>query len=261
VRRIRMKATLRHHLVTLDQASDLSALQDTIVQLRDYFGVAHMVYHWVSADGEQYGCGTYPTAWVQHYVEQDYLRIDPVVIGCFQRFHPVDWKALDWSAKAAITMRAESMKAGLGNQGYSIPIRGPAGQFALFSISHSAEDADWADFTERNRRNLILCAHSFNQKALEIEHKRMPEHAKPLSGREIDVLTYLAMGYSRSQVAQTLTISEHTLRAYVESARFKLGATNTMHAVARAVSEGLIIMGGAARAARGGWPGRSEAAE
>ena len=89
----------------------------------------------------------------------------------------------------------------------------------------------------------------------------MPDPVKPLSGREIDVLTYLAMGYSRSQVAQTLTISEHTLRAYVESARFKLGASNTMHAVARAVSEGLIVMGGAARAARGGWPGRAQAAE
>jgi len=27
----------------------------------------------------------------------------------------------------------------------------------------------------------------------------------------------LAMGYSRAQVAQTLAISEHTLRVYVES--------------------------------------------
>ena len=89
----------------------------------------------------------------------------------------------------------------------------------------------------------------------------MPEPVKPLSGREVDVLTLLAMGYSRGQVAQSLTISEHTLRAYVEGARFKLGASNTMHAVARAVSEGLIVMGGAARKARGDWPGRTEAAE
>lgn len=64
------------------------------------------------------------------------------------------------------------------------------------------------------------------------------------------------MGYSRGQVADLLNISEHTLRAYIESARFKLGALNTTHAVARATSEGLIIIGGAARAAPGGWPGR-----
>lgn len=256
-----MQANLRHLLVTLDQATDLNALQNAIVQLRDHYGVAHMVYHWVSADGEQYGCGTYPLSWVQHYVQNDYLRIDPVIIGCFQQFHPVDWKALDWSHKTAIALRAAAVQAGVGNQGYSVPIRGPAGQFALFSVSDNADDSTWADFTEKHRRDLILCAHSFNQKALEIENRRMPDLVKPLSGREIDVLTYLAMGYSRGQVAQTLTISEHTLRAYVESARFKLGASNTMHAVARAVSEGLIVMGGAARNARGDWPGRSQAAE
>ena len=66
------------------------------------------------------------------------------------------------------------------------------------------------------------------------------------------------MGYSRGQVSEMLSISEHTLRAYIESARFKLGALNTTHAVARALAEGVIIIGGAARAAAGNWPGRGE---
>ena len=55
-----------------------------------------------------------------------------------------------------------------------------------------------------------------------------------------------------------LSISEHTLRAYIESARFKLGALNTTRAVARALAEEVIIIGGAARAAAGNWPGRGE---
>lgn len=254
-----MQAKLRQILKDLDQAEELSALQDTIVALRDHYGIAHMVYHWVSADGEQFGCGTYSPAWVKHYIDSDYLRIDPVVIGCFQRFHPVDWKALDWSSKAAVAMQSEARAAGVGNQGYSIPIRGPRGQFALFSLSDTSGDADWANFTDDNRRHLIICAHAFNQKALELEVRRLPEPVKALSGREVDVLTYLAMGYSRGQVAQTLQISEHTLRAYIENARVKLGASNTIHAVARAVAEGLIVMGGAARNASGDWPGRRDA--
>ncbi|MBU2991795.1 LuxR family transcriptional regulator [Octadecabacter sp. 1_MG-2023] len=255
-----MQANLRQFLLKLDQATDLSDLQECITALRDHFDVAHLVYHWVSADGEQYGCGTYAASWVQHYLDQGYLRIDPVVIGCFQRFHPVDWKALDWTSKSAITFRLEALSAGVGNQGYSIPIRGPSGQFAMFSISDNTDDSTWANIIEKNRRDWLLCAHSFNQKALELETRRLPNPVKPLSGREVDVLTLLAMGYSRGQVAQTLAISEHTLRAYVEGARFKLGASNTMHAVARAVSEGLIVMGGAARNARGDWPGRTGAA-
>jgi len=255
-----MKANLRHLLVTLDQATELSALQTCTEALRDLYEVAHLGYHWVSADGEQYGCGTYSYEWINEYVSNDYVRIDPVIIGCFQRFHPVDWKELDWTSKAAIAFRAKAIAAGVGNQGYSIPIRGPRGQFALFSLSHNANDDEWAEFTETHRRDLILCAHSFNQKALEIDGRRLPEPVKPLSGREVDVMTYLAMGYSRGQVAQTLSISEHTLRAYVEGARFKLGASNTMHAVARAVAEGHIVMGGAAKNAPGDYPGRNDAA-
>jgi DNA-binding CsgD family transcriptional regulator len=100
----------------------------------------------------------------------------------------------------------------------------------------------WSDFTESHRTQLILIAHYFNHKALALEPGRTPGAAQPLSPREIDAISLLAMGYSRAQVAQTLSISEHTLRAYVESARLKLGAINTLHAVARALSRGLIII-------------------
>ena len=179
---------------------------------------------------------------MQRYVEKDYLRVDPVIQGCYQRFHPVDWKRLDWTGKAARAFQAEAQGFGVGNQGYSVPIRGPNGQFALFTVSHNCDDATWAEFTEKNRRELILIAHFFNHAALELEPDRAPEQAQALSPREVDAMTFLAMGYSRAQVAETLSISEHTLRVYIESARFKLGAVNTTHAVARALSRGLIVI-------------------
>ncbi|MFQ6551505.1 helix-turn-helix transcriptional regulator [Aestuariibius insulae] len=251
-----MARQLEHFLEELEQATSLEDLQRHITTLRDIYKVDHIVYHWVSSDGEQYGCGTYSREWAQIYVDRDYLRIDPVVIGCFQRFHPVDWKRLDWSSKAARGFQKEALAHGVGNQGYSIPIRGPNGQFALFTLSHSCQDAEWDAFTDRNRRDLILIAHVFNQKGLEFEKRRVPEAAKNLSPREIDAMTFLAMGYSRAQVANTLSISEHTLRAYIESARFKLGALNTTHAVARAMAQGLIVVGVTGPESSGGWPGK-----
>ena len=247
---------LDQFLHRLEQAEALDQIQDLIIGLRDSLGVDHIVYHWVSADGEQYGYGTYDPAWVQHYIDSEYLRIDPVVLGCFQRFHPVDWKRLDWTSRAARAFQKDAIAHGVGNQGFSIPIRGPNGQFALFTMSHTADDDTWAAFTAARQRDLILIAHFLNQKALELERGRAPELVRALSPRETDALTFLAMGYSRGQVSEMLSISEHTLRAYIESARFKLGALNTTHAVARALSEGFILIGGAARAAPGNWPGR-----
>lgn len=249
---------LDQFLSKLREADALEQIQGLIIDLRDSLHVDHVVYHWVSADGEQYGFGTYDPIWVQRYIDQEYLRTDPVVLGCFQRFHPVDWKRLDWSSRAARAFQKDAIAHGLGNQGFSVPIRGPNGQFALFTVSHTACDESWAEFTMAAQRDLILIAHFLNQKALELEKSRVPEPVRALSPREIDALTFLAMGYSRAQVSEMLSISEHTLRAYIESARFKLGALNTTHAVARALSEGLIIIGGAARAAQGNWPGRGQ---
>lgn len=233
---------LEHIMEELEQAEGLEALQAATEALCDHYGIDHVVYHWVDSVGGQYGCGTYSDVWRARYLELNYVRVDPVILGCFQRFHPVDWKRLDWSSKAAKSFQAEAIEYGVGNQGYSVPIRGPNGQFALFTVSHSCNDTWWADWTEAHRRDLILIAHYFNQKALEFEPDRKPEQSQALSPREVDSITLLAMGYSRAQVADTLSISEHTLRVYIESARFKLGAMNTTHAVARALSRGLIVV-------------------
>jgi len=227
-------------LSTLESASEPADLQHIIEGLRDYFRIDHMVYHWVSAAGDQYGCGTYDPDWVQLYLKKDYLRIDPVVQGCYQRFHPVDWKRLDWTSKPAREFQQDAIKHGVGNQGYSVPVRGPNGQFALFTVSHNCTDAEWEEFIRDNRRNMVLIAHEFNRRALDFEPDRAPEPAQSLSPREIDAMALLAMGYSRAQVAETLSISEHTLRVYIEGARRKLGATNTVHAVAKAISRGLV---------------------
>lgn len=229
-------------LEELEKAEGLAALQAASEALCSHYNVDHVVYHWVDSAGDQYGCGTYSDTWRERYLEQNYLRVDPVILGCFQRFHPVDWKRLDWSSKAARAFQAEAIAHGVGNQGFSVPIRGPNGQFALFTVSHSCDDDTWAEWTDAHRRDLILIAHFFNEKALEFEPDRTPEQSQSLSPREVDAMTLLAMGYSRAQVADTLSISEHTLRVYIESARFKLGAMNTTHAVARAMSRGLIVV-------------------
>ena len=226
----------------LEGARTIEDLEREAIALRDYYGIGHVAYHWVSSTGQQYGCGTYSQEWRDRYIAKEYMRVDPVIIGGFNRFHPVDWRELDWSGRPARAFLKDAIAHGVGNQGLSIPIRGPSGQFALFTVSHNCDDEWWDGFVDENRRDLILMAHFFNHKALEFEGERLPEAARTLSPREIDVMTCLAMGYSRAQAAEKLDISESTLRVYIESARFKLGALNTTHAVARAMNQGLIVV-------------------
>ncbi|SMR82659.1 DNA-binding transcriptional regulator, CsgD family [Aliiroseovarius halocynthiae] len=237
-----MTNRLEDLLSTLQAAATLEDLQAVLEGLRDHYKVEHTVYHWVNSVGERYGAGTYSAEWVDRYLEKDYLRLDPVIFGCFQRFTPVSWTELDWSSKPAREMWQDALDHGLGNQGYTIPIRGPNGQFALFTLNASLGDKEWAQFIGDNSRDLMILGHEFNKKALEFEQGGDEGSVPSLSPRELASMSCLAKGMSRAQAAAELNISEHTLRVYIESARHKLGAMNTTHAVARALSSGLIII-------------------
>lgn len=233
---------LDNNLEHLQEAQDFEGLNKAIVGLRNRFDVEHVVYHSVKSTGEQYAALTYCEEWVSRYIEQDYARVDPVVLNSFRRFSPVDWKDLDWSKKASRTFLREAVDAGVGSQGFSVPIRGPSGQFALFTVSDRSSDDRWAKFTQEHMHEVILSAHFINMKALELERGTDAADLPSLSPRETDALTCLALGMSRAQASDRLCISEHTLRVYIESARHKLGALNTTHAVARALSQGLLIV-------------------
>lgn len=226
-------------LERLDRAGDHTTLGDAVAGIRDVFETDHVVYHAVRTKASQWAAVTYDPDWVDTYLGQGFQTVDPVVLTCFTRATPVDWKALDWSGRPARALLAEARGHGLGNQGLSVPIHGPCGRFALFTVNATAKDEAWTDFTDRHLPDILLAAHFVNERAMAIEGHAPPE-GRTLSPREVDALTMLAAGHSRARAAEQLSISEHTLRAYIESARNKLGALNTVHAVASALSRGLI---------------------
>lgn len=61
--------------------------------------------------------------------------------------------------KPARRMLDHAIDGGVGNQGISVPIRGPCGEFALFSLSHSCRDAVWAKGIG-NRKSMWGCGSS-----------------------------------------------------------------------------------------------------
>jgi DNA-binding CsgD family transcriptional regulator len=236
-----MSARLESIIEGLKNTSTREDLQDLIENLRSAFDVDHVVYHAVNLNGSPYAALTYDNAWVDHYHQNHLERIDPVVQTAWRRFHPLDWKRLDWSGRESRQLFRDAIDHGVGNHGYSLPIRGPNGQFALFTVNQNTRDESWERFTAEMAHDLLLVSHYFHQKVLEVERVDEKAVGRELSPRERDALHLLAIGLGRGQVADRLHISEHTLRVYVDSARFKLGALNTTHAVALALSSGIIF--------------------
>lgn len=63
-----------------------------------------------------------------------------------------------------------------------------------------------------------------------------------LTPRESEVLQLLSQGMANKTIAQTLGISEHTVKFHVNAIMTKLGAQSRTEAVVRATQQGLIIL-------------------
>ncbi|HZC05772.1 MAG TPA: response regulator transcription factor [Ktedonobacterales bacterium] len=68
------------------------------------------------------------------------------------------------------------------------------------------------------------------------------EQAEPLTAREREVLQLLAQGIPNKQIAQRLSISEHTVKFHVSAIMTKLGAASRTEAVTTAARRGLLLL-------------------
>jgi DNA-binding CsgD family transcriptional regulator len=62
----------------------------------------------------------------------------------------------------------------------------------------------------------------------------------PLSDREREVLEQIARGHSIEDISADLYLSPHTVRTHIKNILRKMGARTRAHAVAMAMSEGII---------------------
>ncbi|TQC39209.1 helix-turn-helix transcriptional regulator [Rhodococcus sp. WS4] len=87
---------------------------------------------------------------------------------------------------------------------------------------------------------LATSVHSLADKLAGLFRGDLPTTEVALSGREIDVLTYVALGCTNYEVAQRLSIKPETVKHYLRGAMGKLDARSRVEAVSRARRLGLL---------------------
>jgi DNA-binding CsgD family transcriptional regulator len=221
-------------------ASDLSLLH----AIADEFDLLQVSYLGIRLPKltryEPFLFSTFPSSWIVRYRQQSYLTVDPVITRAASFVLPTDWGALETRGSSAVRrLFGEAREFGLGTVGISLPVRGPGGELALFSLTSDLSAADWRDWQRLNVPSLQLLAYHIHQKLIaDADGGTRNRHA--LAPREIDVLRWAARGRTVRDTAEILALSERTVRFYLELARSKLNALNTTHAVAIALDEGLI---------------------
>ena len=181
---------------------------------------------------------TYPADWVARYMAQGYVYIDPVVKLAERTILPVDWADIERKSGPVRRLFRESRDFGVGAQGLTFNICGPRGDRAQFSVNSHLKNADWRLLRPELMREMQLFAHHLHQHMIE----RLCPDVTPvtLTRRETQTLSLAAQGYSAKDIARHLRISPAAVRAYLDSARYRLRAINRTHAAVKASKLGLI---------------------
>lgn len=202
------------------------------------YGLSHMTFLALRTGSTSplipFYVSTYTQEWINTYVVNDYIAIDPVVALARTDLLPVDWSLVKRQSDEVARFFADAIRHGVGPNGLTIPIRGANGERCLFSVTTDLPNEDWAVLKQSIVHELHIIAYYLHEKVMRISGLRHPGMERDLSTRERQCLQLLASGKIYKQISAALDVSESAVRIYIRSARRKLNATTSHHAVAKA---------------------------
>jgi LuxR family transcriptional activator of conjugal transfer of Ti plasmids len=180
----------------------------------------------------------YPDDWISHYFQQGYDKIDPVKLNASTQLLTFSWDSLKKSSDITGTqlrMFSEAEEAGLLN-GIGVPLYGPGGANAGIGLASSNKNIDF-DASQLPIVH-VLCMQFY---ACYWRLQEQQATIEPvLSLREIEVLQWLAAGFTKADTGDKLNISTHTVDFHTRSILSKLGVRNIASAIYFSTSRGLI---------------------
>lgn len=209
-------------------------------RLCEIYELDHAVYATILADDRIIGYTNYPEEWVDYYTQNDLMKIDPVIQAASRSILPVDWREIGGDyEKSEVFRRAKEF--GIGPLGLSVPVRGPYGDFAVFTVTKNCGEAEWKQHCKLIIQDIQSVAFFFHDAIMRQHGMFKLLSKKTLSRREREVLQWYARGKTQADIAVLTGLKVTTVTAYLQSSRTKLSALTTAHAAARAIRLGEIL--------------------
>jgi LuxR family quorum sensing-dependent transcriptional regulator len=178
-----------------------------------------------------------PPGWLDFYIEQQFVNFDPSIRHCGRTIRPYRWfKESPYDAEReprALEVVHRARDFGMSD-GLVVPVACPTGQ-----IGHVWMGAQTLDLPEYAKAALHLMAlYAFDRiRCLQL---KLPPEKPRLTNREREVLTWIALGKSSSEIGDILHISNRTVEWHAMLSCQKLGAVNRTQAIAIALRDHLI---------------------
>jgi DNA-binding CsgD family transcriptional regulator len=225
-------------------SENVDQMREVTLQMCNEYGLANIVYHALyipeATSLNPIVIPTYDPEWIRRYINNDYFQIDPVVNSGKRGFLPLDWSSVDRESNTARSFFAEADSYGVGRQGITMPVRGPAGERALFTITANLSEVEWRSYRLDFAKEFQIISHFFHDQTIKLAGYRLAASNHTLSPREMECLQLTADGLVPKRIASRLAISASAVRLYLRSACRKLGCANIHQAVAKMVTLELL---------------------
>lgn len=253
--RTSMNGCLDSFLSCLTAATSVQETWAEVVCFMKSLGFDLVVYGYggVGTDGPEIKVETlsnFPAAYQDRYRQERYHLDDPVVHHCVGSLSPlrVGRDALPlWPGQGrgltAIQRRIVNEAADCGMAvGVAVPLRSP-GRYPLggMSLSNAMRPAEFERFLAewgQVAHLAALYAHTRLQMQLQVHEPTVS--GVILSSRERECLLWIARGLSSRETAQRINLSAKTVDFHIAKVMAKLGGATRGHAVARAITLGLL---------------------
>ena len=181
---------------------------------------------------------SWPPDWLEIYNRGNFFPDDPFVQESHRRMESYLWTELESTQALAPRGREiyDATRAFGWKEVMGIPVHGPADYQGFVAIATTGP----VTLPARDRTFLEMAAHAIHNRCRkEIGFGLSPELPR-MTAREIECMTWVAVGKTNWEIGQLLGISASTVHFHVESAKKKLNKSTRTEAVALLVLHGLI---------------------
>lgn len=224
------------------KAASLSELSSEVRKITRSIGFSHYLYgaqvQLPNGDTLQYIFSGYPDAWMEAYLANQYIAIDPVVEHCFRRNSniPLLWTEHVFDTAERKQFWEDARGHGVAS-GLSVPVRGANGEVALFSVANAETGKDALQHQVHVAGTMYLLGAYVHEAVRRLVYQ--PEGtriaAPHFTARELECLKWWIFGKSGWEIGQLLHVSERTVRYHIDNIKRKLDVRSKSEVVAKAV--------------------------
>ncbi len=225
----------------LEKLNSVEEVSRRFQGLIERFGFTYFCAGSLKADPNERGmiwATSLKNRWFKHWIDNRYIKEDPVIWHLKRQLHPVRWSDVRERAVAPRLDIFEEAAAFGMRDGWAVSFPFGRQDAPILAVTLGTDNCV---ARQDAQMGLHLAAVYCALKLARLEGQR-PETIGTLSGRERECLTWVAAGKTDWEISEILGISQQTAHKHISNALGKLRARTRAQAVAIALSTKQIAL-------------------